>query len=48
MGGDGVPGNADATDQDYALVVSNADEQVAPVLTHSATTVDERRPRRRR
>ncbi len=41
---DGVPGNADATDQDYALVVSNADEQTAPVLTHSATTVDDAAP----
>ncbi len=41
---DGVPGNADATDQDYALVVSNADEQTAPVLAHSTTTVDDAAP----
>jgi subtilisin-like proprotein convertase family protein len=39
IGGDGVPGNGDTTDQDFALVVSNADEQPAPVLVHQATTV---------
>jgi subtilisin-like proprotein convertase family protein len=39
--GDGVPGNADATDQDFALVVSNASAQPSPVLTHEATTLDD-------
>jgi subtilisin-like proprotein convertase family protein len=39
IGGDGVPGNGDTTDQDFALVVSNAAEQPAPVLVHQATTV---------
>ena len=39
IGGDGVPGNANPTDQDFALVVSNAAEQPAPVLAHQATTV---------
>ena len=44
--GDGVPGDAgaDATDQDFALVVSNADDQPAPVLVHSATTVNDPGP----
>ena len=32
IGGDGVPGNADTTDQDFALVVSNATETGGPVL----------------
>ena len=41
---DGVPGNADLTDQDFALVVSNAVEQAAPVLIHSATTVADPAP----
>jgi subtilisin-like proprotein convertase family protein len=39
IGGDGVPGNGDPMDQDFALVVSNAAEQPAPVLVHQATTV---------
>ncbi len=39
LGGDGLPGSGDASDQDFALVVSNADEQPAPVLVHQATTV---------
>ncbi len=39
VAGDGVPGNADATDQDFALVVSNAAIATAPVLTHEGTTV---------
>jgi subtilisin-like proprotein convertase family protein len=39
VAGDGVPGSGDATDQDFALVVSNAAETVAPVLSHQATTV---------
>ena len=42
--GDGVPGNADPTDQDFALVVSNAQEQSAPVLVHSATTTADPAP----
>ena len=37
--GDGVPGDADSTDQDFALVVSNAGDQPAPVLVHSSTTL---------
>ena len=44
VAGDGVPGNADPTDQDFALVVSNADEQDAPVLVHAATTVADPAP----
>jgi subtilisin-like proprotein convertase family protein len=39
--GDGIPGNADSTDQDYALVVSNANPQSSPVLVHDQTTVDD-------
>jgi len=39
--GDGVPGNGDSTDQDFALVVSNADEQPFPVLAHDQTTLDD-------
>jgi subtilisin-like proprotein convertase family protein len=41
IAGDGVPGNGDSTDQDFALVVSNANEQASPVLVHDATTVDD-------
>ena len=42
IAGDGVPGNADVTDQDYALVVSNANVAApAPVLVHDHTTVTE-------
>ena len=37
--GDGLPGSGDATDQDFALVVSNAAEQAAPVLAHQSTTI---------
>ena len=44
VAGDGVPGNPDTTDQDYALVVSNAVEQAAPVLVHSSTTVSDGGP----
>jgi subtilisin-like proprotein convertase family protein len=37
-----VPGNGDSTDQDFALVVSNANVQApSPVLVHDATTVDD-------
>jgi subtilisin-like proprotein convertase family protein len=42
LGGDGVPGNGDALDQDFALVVSNAQEQAAsPVLVQGGVTVDD-------
>ncbi|HEY7453618.1 MAG TPA: S8 family serine peptidase [Thermoleophilaceae bacterium] len=42
LGGDGVPGNGEALDQDFALVVSNADEQVSsPVLVQGDVTVDD-------
>ena len=40
IAGDGVPGNADTTDQDYALVVSNAEPAPAALLSHDATTLD--------
>jgi subtilisin-like proprotein convertase family protein/subtilisin family serine protease len=39
IAGNGVPNSGDGTDQDFALVVSNATEQAAPVLAHEATTV---------
>ena len=41
IAGNGVPGNADATDQDYALVVSNAGPQVrsTAVLADAGRTV---------
>jgi subtilisin-like proprotein convertase family protein len=39
LGGDGLPGAGDASDQDFALVVSNAAEQTAPVLVHQSTTM---------
>jgi subtilisin-like proprotein convertase family protein len=39
--GDGVPGNGVPETQDYALVVSNAAEESAPVLVHEATTIDD-------
>ena len=41
VAGNGVPGNPDATDQDFALVVSNAAQTTAPVLGDGATTVDD-------
>jgi subtilisin-like proprotein convertase family protein len=41
IAGNGVPNSGDATDQDFALVVSNATEQAAPVLAHEATTVND-------
>jgi subtilisin-like proprotein convertase family protein len=41
VAGDGVPGNADLTDQDFALVVSNAQQQSAPVLAPETATVDD-------
>jgi subtilisin-like proprotein convertase family protein len=41
IAGDGVPGNADTTDQDFALVVSNAAEVNSPVLVHRSRSVSE-------
>ncbi|HET8821756.1 MAG TPA: S8 family serine peptidase, partial [Thermoleophilaceae bacterium] len=41
LAADGVPGAGDATDQDFALVVSNGSEQPAPLLTHEATSVSD-------
>ena len=38
VGGNGVPNVGDATDQDFALVVSNATESSAPVLSHESTS----------
>jgi subtilisin-like proprotein convertase family protein len=40
IAGNGVPGDGDATDQDFALVVSNGVQQAsAPVLVHHASSV---------
>lgn len=39
IAGDGVPGVGDVTDQDFALVVSNAVQQSSPVLVHQASSV---------
>jgi subtilisin-like proprotein convertase family protein len=39
IAGDGVPGAGDATDQDFALVVSNAVEVTGPALTGGGMTV---------
>ena len=39
IAGDGVPTSGDGTDQDFALVVSNAVEVVTPVLAREGTTV---------
>ena len=44
---DGVPGNGEARDQDFALVVSNAteaDPPDAPVLVHERSAVNDARP----
>ena len=41
IAGDGVPGNGDPTDQDFALVVANATEVTAPALSGGSTTVDD-------
>jgi len=42
LAGDGVPGNGKPLDQDFALVVSNAQEQLSsPVLVQGALTVDD-------
>ena len=41
VAGDGVPQLGDALDQDYALVVSNAEGQGAPVLEHESSAVSD-------
>jgi subtilisin-like proprotein convertase family protein len=43
VGVDGVPDDdpLDAPDQDFALVVSNATEQVSPILVHEETAIDD-------
>jgi subtilisin-like proprotein convertase family protein len=41
IAGDGVPSNGDTSDQDYALVVSNAEPAPAPVLVQDSTLVDD-------
>jgi subtilisin-like proprotein convertase family protein len=38
IGGNGVPNVGDATDQDFALVVSNATESSVPVLSQESTS----------
>jgi subtilisin-like proprotein convertase family protein len=44
LAGDGVPGNADSTDQDFALVVSNATVYSGPILAAGAVTPAEACP----
>jgi subtilisin-like proprotein convertase family protein len=44
IAGDGVPGNANLTDQDFALLVSNAAEVNAPALTGGSTAVTDGSP----
>jgi subtilisin-like proprotein convertase family protein len=39
IAGDGVPNNADALDQDFALVVSNANEATLPVFVGGTTAI---------
>src|SRR6185436_369727 len=39
ISGDGVPGNADITDQDFALVVSNATAGATPTIGTSLSGV---------
>jgi hypothetical protein len=39
IAGDGVPGNADATDQDFALVVYNGERKSAPVASIASFTL---------
>ena len=39
IAGDGVPNNGDGTDQDFALVVSNAVEVITPVFAREGATV---------
>ncbi len=43
IAGDGLPGNGDLTDQDFALVVTNANEEAGTAVVRSdGTTVQER------
>jgi subtilisin-like proprotein convertase family protein len=44
VAGNGVPGVGDATDQDFALVVSNGHEQAAPVLAPESVTIHDPAP----
>ena len=39
IAGDGLPGNADLTDQDYALVIYNANEVAQPLIEAGATAI---------
>lgn len=39
IAGDGIPGNGDATDQDFALVIYNAERKDVPVLTRTGGAV---------
>ncbi|HUD73066.1 MAG TPA: S8 family serine peptidase, partial [Dongiaceae bacterium] len=39
LGGDGVPGNADSTDQDFALVTSNLGAAGAPLIDVTASAI---------
>ncbi|MBA3469319.1 MAG: PKD domain-containing protein [Herpetosiphonaceae bacterium] len=39
--GDGVPGNADTTDQDFALVIYNGTQQAVTVLSVNSTTTND-------
>src|SRR5262249_35840358 len=39
IAGDGVPGNADSTDQDFALVVYNGERKSAPVASIASFTL---------
>ena len=41
---DGVPGNGVPSDQDYALVVSNAEERSVPILRVSSTMIEPAAP----
>ena len=41
IAGDGVPANADTTDQDFALVVYNGSEAQAPVLGNRGAALDD-------
>jgi subtilisin-like proprotein convertase family protein len=44
IAGDGVPGGPDSTDQDFALVVSNAQAQPAPVLAPEEAVISDQVP----
>ncbi len=41
IAGDGVPGNADTTDQDFALVVYNGNESSGPVLVYNSSAIND-------